>query len=56
MVFTLKKPRSAPKRRPSWPDRRPDIDKLLRSTFDALVSAGAIETTPGWWPGGEGVP
>jgi crossover junction endodeoxyribonuclease RusA len=43
MVFTLAKPRSAPKRRRTWPDRRPDLDKLSRSTLDALVSAGAIE-------------
>jgi crossover junction endodeoxyribonuclease RusA len=43
MVFTVPKPRSAPKRRRTWPDRRPDLDKLERSTLDALVSAGAIE-------------
>lgn len=43
MVFTLPKPQSAPKRRLTWPDRRPDLDKLQRSTLDALVSAGAIE-------------
>jgi crossover junction endodeoxyribonuclease RusA len=27
----------------TWPDKRPDLDKLQRSTLDALVSAGAIE-------------
>jgi crossover junction endodeoxyribonuclease RusA len=43
MTFTLAKPRSAPKRRRTWPDRRPDLDKLQRSTLDALVSAGTIE-------------
>lgn len=43
MIFTWPKPTSAPKGRRTWPDRRPDIDKLCRSTFDALVSAGAIE-------------
>ena len=43
MIFTLPKPQSAPKRRRTWPDRRPDLDKLQRSTLDALVSAGAIE-------------
>lgn len=43
MIFTLPKPKSAPKRRTTWPDRKPDIDKLCRSTFDALVSAGVIE-------------
>jgi crossover junction endodeoxyribonuclease RusA len=62
MVFTLPKPQSAPKRRRTWPDRRPDLDKLQRSTLDALVSAGAIEDDgrvvairaakvfPGEWP------
>ena len=41
MVFTLRKPASAPKRRRTWPDRTPDLSKLLRSTEDALTSAGA---------------
>jgi Holliday junction resolvase RusA-like endonuclease len=36
ITFTLRKPASAPKRRVTWPDRRPDLDKLLRSTFDGL--------------------
>jgi crossover junction endodeoxyribonuclease RusA len=40
VVFTLAKPKSAPKRRRVWPDKRPDIDKLTRSTFDALTSVG----------------
>ena len=43
MVFTLPKPKSAPKTRRTWPDKRPDADKLARSTADALVEAGAIE-------------
>jgi crossover junction endodeoxyribonuclease RusA len=43
MTFTLAKPQSAPKRRRTWPDRRPDLDKLQRATLDALVSAGTIE-------------
>ena len=43
MAFTLPKPKSALKRRKTWPDRKPDIDKLCRSTLDALVQAGAIE-------------
>lgn len=43
IIFTLAKPKSAPKRRVTWPDRYPDVDKLCRSTFDALKSAGAIE-------------
>lgn len=42
MVFTLHKPASAPKKRRTWPDRKPDLDKLVRSTSDALVTAGAI--------------
>jgi Holliday junction resolvase RusA-like endonuclease len=39
VTFTLPRPTSAPKSR-RWPDRRPDLDKLVRSTFDALTSAG----------------
>lgn len=38
--FYLPRPKSAPKRR-IWPDRKPDIDKLARSTLDALGTAGA---------------
>jgi crossover junction endodeoxyribonuclease RusA len=41
MVFTLHKPVSAPKRRRTWPDRYPDLSKLIRSTEDALTDAGA---------------
>lgn len=41
-VFTLPKPKSAPKRRVTYPDRKPDLSKLLRSTEDALVTAGVI--------------
>lgn len=37
VCFTLPKPKSAPKRRRTWPDRRPDLDKLLRSTLDGLT-------------------
>jgi Holliday junction resolvase RusA-like endonuclease len=37
MVFTLRKPVSAPKRRRTWPDRYPDVSKLARSTEDALT-------------------
>ncbi len=43
VTFTLPKPKSAPKRRKTLPDRKPDIDKLCRSTLDALVTAGCIE-------------
>lgn len=40
MVFTLRKPTSAPKRRRTWPDRTPDLSKLIRSTEDALTTVG----------------
>jgi Holliday junction resolvase RusA-like endonuclease len=42
MVFTLPKPLSAPKRRRTWPNKKPDVSKLCRSTEDALVDAGLI--------------
>lgn len=42
MVFTMPKPKSAPKRRQTWPDRTPDLSKLVRSTEDAIVTAGLI--------------
>jgi crossover junction endodeoxyribonuclease RusA len=41
MTFTLPKPKSAPKRRKTWPSSRPDLSKLVRSTEDALSDAGA---------------
>jgi Holliday junction resolvase RusA-like endonuclease len=40
MVFTLPKPASAPKRRRTWPDKKPDVSKLARSTEDAISDAG----------------
>jgi Holliday junction resolvase RusA-like endonuclease len=40
MVFTLRKPASAPKRRTTYPDRTPDLSKLCRATEDALTDAG----------------
>ena len=40
MVFTLPKPKSAPKRKTTYPMRTPDVSKLLRSTEDALTDAG----------------
>jgi Holliday junction resolvase RusA-like endonuclease len=43
MVFTLPKPKSAPKKRKTWPDRKPDLSKLIRSTEDALTDAGVWE-------------
>ena len=44
IVFTVRKPASAPKRRRSWPVTRDsgDLDKLLRSTFDGIADAGAV--------------
>ena len=40
MVFTLPKPSSAPKKRRTWPDKKPDLSKLIRSTEDAISDAG----------------
>lgn len=40
MVFTVNKPSSAPKRALSYPMRKPDLSKLIRSTEDALTDAG----------------
>ena len=37
LSFGLPKPKSAPKRRRVWPDKRPDLDKLARAVFDALT-------------------
>ena len=42
MVFTLPKPTGAPKKRRTWPDKKPDVSKLCRSTEDALKDAGVI--------------
>lgn len=42
MVFTVPKPASSPKRRRTFPMRKPDLSKLIRSTEDALVDAGLI--------------
>jgi crossover junction endodeoxyribonuclease RusA len=43
MIFTMAKPKSAPKRRRTWPDKYPDLSKLVRSTEDALTDVGAWE-------------
>lgn len=40
MVFTVPKPASAPKRKRTWPSKKPDVSKLARSTEDALTDAG----------------
>lgn len=42
MIFTLQKPKSAPKRTRTWPSKYPDVSKLARSTEDALTSCGLI--------------
>lgn len=41
ITFRLPRPKSAPKRR-LWPDRKPDLDKLIRSVLDALVHGGVL--------------
>ncbi len=43
MVFTMLKPKSAAKTRKTWPDRKPDLSKLVRSTEDALTDASVWE-------------
>lgn len=40
MVFTMPKPKSAPKTRVTFPCTKPDVSKLARSTEDALKDAG----------------
>ena len=42
ITFTLPRPKSAPKSR-KYPDRKPDLSKLVRSTEDALTDAGIWE-------------
>jgi len=44
IAFVFDKPKSAPKRRRTWPITRAsgDVDKLQRSTFDALTDAGVM--------------
>lgn len=37
------KPPAKPKKTDICPAKRPDLDKLIRSTLDALTTAGAIE-------------
>lgn len=34
--FRLPKPKSAPKRKRTWPITRPDLDKLIRAVMDSL--------------------
>jgi Holliday junction resolvase RusA-like endonuclease len=37
LCFTVPKPKSAPKTRRTWPDKRPDLDKLVRTVLDAIT-------------------
>ncbi|MFE1515824.1 RusA family crossover junction endodeoxyribonuclease [[Kitasatospora] papulosa] len=39
ITFTMPKPTSAPKRRRTYPAVTPDIDKLERSTYDAITKS-----------------
>lgn len=41
LVFTVPKPKGAPKTRRTFPIVKPDIDKLVRACLDALTYAGA---------------
>ncbi|MFE7111710.1 RusA family crossover junction endodeoxyribonuclease [Streptomyces sp. NPDC057575] len=43
ITFTMPKPVNAPKRRRTYPAVTPDIDKLERSTYDAITKAQAWE-------------
>lgn len=40
VTFYLDRPASEPKRRRTWPCRRPDADKLCRALFDAITDSG----------------
>jgi Holliday junction resolvase RusA-like endonuclease len=44
IVFTVRKPVTAPKRRRTWPCTRDsgDLDKLQRSTFDGIADGQAV--------------
>lgn len=42
MIFTLPKPTASPKTRRIAAQKMPDLDKLARSTGDALVQAGLL--------------
>ncbi|MGA4867509.1 RusA family crossover junction endodeoxyribonuclease [Streptomyces lavendulocolor] len=43
ITFTMPKPVNAPKRRRTYPAVSPDMDKLERSTYDAITAAKAWE-------------
>lgn len=42
VTFTLPRPASAPKKKPCWPVKKRDVDKLERALFDALKIGGAF--------------
>lgn len=42
-TFTRYKPKSRPKLRRTWPDTKPDLEKLTRSVCDALKAAGVYK-------------
>jgi crossover junction endodeoxyribonuclease RusA len=37
LCFGLPKPKSAPKKKRVWPDKRPDLDKCVRAVLDAIT-------------------
>lgn len=41
LIFSMPKPKNAPKRRITWPIVKPDLDKLARAVLDAGTYAGA---------------
>lgn len=43
ITFTMPKPVNAAKRRRTYPAVHPDVDKLERSTYDAITKSGAWE-------------
>jgi crossover junction endodeoxyribonuclease RusA len=42
LEFIMPRPKSAPKKSTPHADKRPDLDKLVRSVFDSLTSAGVL--------------
>lgn len=43
MAVEFHMPRPASRKRDHWADRKPDLDKLLRTTFDGITDGGLIE-------------
>lgn len=43
LEFRLQRPKSHPKNKVTWPDKRPDADKLARSVLDALTSVCFVD-------------